>query len=385
MKVLLYSHSFAPDVGGVETFSMHLARGLAQHNSGEKVELTVVTKTPRGGYDDSALPFRMERRPGFVRLQKLIRESDVVHLAGPVLAPLLLCTLLRKAVVVEHHAYQVICPNGLLLKEPEKQACTGHYMRGEDWACLKCNAAVVGWGKSLRMLFATRPRRWLSKHAAANLCITQHVADRIKLPRSSVVYYGVEDHGTERIPDGIFQFAYVGRLVSEKGLSILVAAAGILEAERIKFQLLMIGDGPERVSLEQQVERLGLAAKVQFTGYLSGREMEDAVAKVSVVVMPSIWEETAGLSAIEQMMRGRPVVVSDIGGLAEVTGDGGLKFPVGDAKALAQCLKRLASDPGLRAELGDRARQRASSIFSMQRTVEDHFKILENARVKSAR
>lgn len=380
MKVLLYSHTFAPDVGGVETFSMHLARGLALHNGGEGVELTVVTKTPVRGFDDSALPFRVVRRPKFFELSELIRRSDVVHLAGPVLAPLLICAWRRKPTFVEHHAYQVICPNGLLLHEPDKKVCIGHFMRGENWACLKCNAAVVGWGASLKMLLGTWPRRWLSKRATANLCITQHVAARIKLPRSSVVYYGVEDQPVLSLPDGVFQIAYVGRLVSEKGLPILIDAAGILEAERVKFQLLMIGDGPERVSLEQQVERLGLTAKVQFTGYLQGREMEDALAKVSAVVMPSIWEETAGLSAIEQMMRGRPVVVSNIGGLAEVTDDGGLKFPVGDVKALAQCLTRLANDPALRAELGARARTRASTVFSLRRTVEEHFKILEDAR-----
>ncbi len=378
MKLLMYSHAFAPAVGGVETHAMHLARGLALLGR-EKVQLTVVTKTRGNGYDDSALPFRIVRRPGIVQLGKLIRWADVIHLAGPVLTPQILCSFLRKPTVVEHHGYQVVCPNGSLLKEPEKTVCPGHYMRGEYRTCLKCDASAVGWGASLKALLLTGPRRRLSKRATANICITQHVAERIQLPRTSIVYYGVPAQEISRDPEGIIQFAYLGRFVSEKGLPHLIEAAKILDEDGINFRLLMIGDGPERNELEQQVQRLGLSARIEFTGFLGGKELEEAVGRVSAVVMPSICEETAGLSAIEQMMRGRPVVVSDIGGLAEVTGDGGLKFPPGDAVALAKCLARLAEDSGLRAELGARARKRALTLFSMQRTVEDHLKVYENA------
>jgi glycosyltransferase involved in cell wall biosynthesis len=382
MKLLMYSHAFAPAVGGVETHVMHLARGLALLGR-EKVQLTVVTKSRGNGYDDSALPFRVVRRPGILQLAMLIRQSDLIHLAGPVLTPQLLCAFLRKPTVVEHHGYQVICPNGMLLKEPEKTVCPGHYMRGEYRTCLKCYASAVGWGASLKALLLTGPRRRMSKRATANICITQHVAERVQLPRTSIVYYGVPDRENSNDPAGLIQFAYVGRFVAEKGVPILVEAAGILQSEGINFDLLLIGDGPQRNAIEQQVERLGLGAKVQFTGFLEGKELDQAVAGVSAVVMPSICEETAGLSAIEQMMRGRPVVVSDIGGLAEVTGDGGLKFPPGDAKALAKCLARLAEDPGLRADLGGLARKRAATLFSMQRTVEDHLKVYENALGRS--
>ena len=56
--------------------------------------------------------------------------------------------------------------------------------------------------------------------------------------------------------------------------------------------------------------------------------------------MPSIWEETAGLAAIEQMLRGRLVIASDIGGLGEMVGDAAIKFPAGDAPTLADQMKK---------------------------------------------
>lgn len=384
MKVLIYSHTFAPNVGGAETYVMLLARGLCDGSRTEKMCVTVATPTPANGFDDAALPFTVVRRAGIAGVAKLIRHADVVSLAGPVFAPLLFCKLFRKPVVVEHHNYPPICPNGSLLVMPDKTVCPGHFMRGEYRACLKCNASVVGWTVSLKKLLLTWPRRWLCRLASVNLCITQHVANRLQLPRSTVVYYGIPDAQIITTPNGRAVFAYVGRFVSEKGLPLLIEAAQILDRDGVSFQLLMIGDGPERAALEQQAEAFGLRDKIQFTGFLRGKDLDAAVENVSAVIMPSICEETAGLSAMEQMMRGRPVIVSDIGGLAEVTGDGGLKFSPGDAGELAQCMQLLVEDPRFLAELGGRAKERASKLFTQNRMVEEHLNIFRSVLTGAA-
>lgn len=70
-----------------------------------------------------------------------------------------------------------------------------------------------------------------------------------------------------------------------------------------------------------------------------------ALQDVTVVVMPSTWDEPASLAAIEQMMHGRLVIVADIGGLAEVLGDTGLNFPPGNTISLANCLRRVIENP----------------------------------------
>jgi len=135
VKLLLYSHYFAPSIGGVETIVMSLARGLAElraENGAQEFEITLVTQTPREDFDDSALPFPVIRQPGFWRLMRLVRGADAVHLAGPALAPLALGLLWRKPVVVEHHGFQVICPTGQLLIESRGEPCPGHFMAGEE-------------------------------------------------------------------------------------------------------------------------------------------------------------------------------------------------------------------------------------------------------------
>src|SRR5258705_7379673 len=109
VKLLLYSHFFAPNVGGVETSILSLARGLcnlrADHGAPE-FEVTLLTQTAAQFFDDSALPFAVVRKPTLLRLWRLMRNADVVHVAGPALLPLLLARAAHKPVVIEHHGYQ---------------------------------------------------------------------------------------------------------------------------------------------------------------------------------------------------------------------------------------------------------------------------------------
>lgn len=169
---------------------MLLAQGLAQRGQAEW-KVTVATPTPARGYDDTALPFRVVRQLGWGKLFCLLREADIVHLAGPCLLPMLWGLIQGKRVHVGHHGYLPICPNGLLVYEPEGTVCPGHFMAQRYGKCLRCNAAGEGWRRSAMKLLLTFPRRWLAKCAADNLCITAHVNDRLKLPRASVLRHGV--------------------------------------------------------------------------------------------------------------------------------------------------------------------------------------------------
>ena len=164
----------------------------------------------------------------------------------------------------------------------------------------------------------------------------------------------------------------MGRLVTEKGIPVLLEAAKKLRDEGLSFHLALIGDGAERDNLERMAERLGLQDRTTFTGYLSGREFEQALRALSVVVMPSQWEETAGLAVMEKMMRGGLVVVADIGGLSEVVGDAGLKFTPGDANSLYARLRQILEKPSIVATLGSAARARAMQYFSRDSMIHSH-------------
>jgi glycosyltransferase involved in cell wall biosynthesis len=353
---------------------MLLAEGLARLGHA----ITVATPTAAAGCDDGRFPFTVVRRPSFFKLWRMIGNADTLQLAGPSFLPLFLGLLRRTPVVIEHHGYQAICPNGLLLHQPDRRACPGHFMAGAYRNCLRCVAATEGWLASFCKLLLTFARRWMCSRVAMNAPITRHVLDRLRLPRSRVIYYGISDSPPDNQPlisisPGPLCFAYVGRLVGEKGLPLLVEAAGRLRARDYDFRLRFVGDGPERTHLENLAAERGLDAV--FTGFLGGDALQKATEDVAAVVMPSIWEETAGLAAMEHMMRGRPVIVSDIGGLGEVVDGAGLKFPVGDVDQLTACMQQILDRPEMINDMGHTARARALEMFRQDRMVEDHVRL----------
>ena len=293
MNLLIYSHAFAPQIGGIETYAMHLARGVAMRDGGKATRVTVVTQSLRKDFDDSALPFEIFRHPGMAQLRKLIHESDVVNLAGPAIFPLALALLARKSVVVEHHGYQASCPNGLLFYQPTKSACPNHYMRNEFSACLRCNASESGWFASMKMLVLMPLRRGLCRRASVNLCVANHVADRIDLPRTQVVYHGVPESLASTIAPvpkdlPLLSVGFLGRLVEEKGVPTLINAMHLLRAEKDRVSLTIIGDGPQRPQLEAMArEQNDFQRNISFTGSLQGETLGAALANIDVLVMPS--------------------------------------------------------------------------------------------------
>jgi glycosyltransferase involved in cell wall biosynthesis len=385
MKLLIYSHFFAPSIGGVENIVKKLAIGLAaRQNSSHASEfaITLVTETPAQDFDDSVWPFRIVRKPGVFALAKLIRECDLLHIAGPAFLPLFFARLLRKPVVVEHHGYQSICPNGSLLLQPAGDVCPGHFQAGNYATCLHCQNAEYPFSSSALSLILTGLRGRICT-TAINVAVTHHVADRLQpLLKARVIYHGIDDPGSVSTvpPDANTHpsrscFAYVGRFVSEKGIPVLLDAAKLLHDEGLAFDLLLIGDGPDRDRLQAQILRNGLASFARITGFLQAEPLNNLLEEVHAVVVPSLSEETAGLAAIEQMMRGRVVIASSIGGLVEVVADAGLLFPPRDVAALAACMRSVIENPELIVHLGSRARTRALDLFTANRMLDQHARL----------
>jgi glycogen synthase len=387
INVLLYCRDWLPVVGGAQTVSLTLATGLAEWSKShpsESFEVILATKTSANATYDSQFPFRVVRLPGTRELIRHIRSADVLHVAGPAFFPLLIAQVFRVPTVVEHHGYQSVCPNGLLLYAPDHTICPGHFMAGRYRKCLECNAKDLGWIGSFRKLVLTFPRRWLCKRVAANIAVSNHVAMRIALPHTHTIYHGIQDASgfvSDPAPSQGNQLTigYVGRLVGEKGLPLLLDAANQLEKEGMPFQLTFIGDGPQRSELESLACRLNLQDRVSFTGDLRGAAFAKALQSVQVVAMPSQCEETAGLAAMEQMMRGGVVVAADTGGLSEVVGEAGLKFPVNDLAALTACLRKVYGNPSLLNSLGSAARSRAIRYFDLEIMIQKHVEVYKAA------
>jgi len=383
MKILIYTEYFYPIPGGVQTVVSDLAYGLSEwqtkQGTSESFDVTVVTRTGERCPEDSTYPFKLVRRPSFWRLCQIIRGVDIVHIAGPALLPLAIAFLLRKPVAVEHHGFHAGCPNGLLFLEDEQAPCPGHFMARHYRRCLVCNRAAVGTFRSLYWLMMTPVRRWLSNRAGVNIMPTSWLGGVLALNRMTTIHHGVSNRACcQDHRPGISLFAFQGRLVSTKGAGLLIDAARILRQKGLTADLKFIGDGPELPVLKSRGAELG--GHVEFTGHLASEDLDEIVCEAAAVVMPSLGGEVFGLVAAENMMRGKVLIVSDIGALHEVVGQAGLTFPTNDAAALADRMRQVLEDSELSRSLGKAARERALRLFDLDTMIEAHVSVYRAPR-----
>ena len=142
---------------------------------------------------------------------------------------------------------------------------------------------------------------------------------------------------TEKTPNEPFTIGFVSRLSPGKGWETLLQACAQLK----DYQLILVGDGPERPAMEDMLRRLNISARLH--PLLPQQQLQDVYSRLDAFVFPTQLQESLGLVAIEAMACGAPVIASDYAAPADYVVDGvnGYKFPVGDAEALAQRLQTL--------------------------------------------
>ncbi len=390
MKLLVYSHYFAPSVGGVETVVRSLADGLSELRTPDgkrEFDLTLITQTPAGSFPDDVLNFTVVRQPSFLRSCQLIGESDAVHVAGPALVPMILGLLFQKPVVIEHHGFQAICPTGQLLQQPENIPCPGHFMAGHHNYCLRCSLEPRRLA-SFRLWLFTFFRRFLCEHVAVNITPTTWLAAQLQLPRAETISHGLAPSTPlVRLSEGqhVPVLTFLGRIVTTKGVRLLLYAAHLLKRQNRAFELSIVGDGPERFSMEEFASELELSGCVCFLGRVPQSQISETLSRTDVVVVPSLGGEVFGMVVAENMLRGLPVLASDLGAFAEVLGDAGRTFKTGDPADLAQRISEFLDDPVGARRLGAAGYQRALDFFGLGRMIEGHARIYRSLAAEKAR
>lgn len=146
------------------------------------------------------------------------------------------------------------------------------------------------------------------------------------------------------INPGKIIIAVIGRLAEMKGQDHALRAMKILVNKYRDVVLVLIGEGPKRIEYEALAEKLGLKNVVRFTGQRN--DIPKVLSAIDIVIMPSIYGEGIGFSAIEAIAAGKPVVAYDMDGIPEVALDNycGVVVPIGDIQGLADALFRLLND-----------------------------------------
>ena len=184
-------------------------------------------------------------------------------------------------------------------------------------------------------------------------------------------------------PDGP-ALLFVGRLVEKKGAQYAIEAMPAILREQPASRLIVVGEGPERASLERLSRELGLNGRVKFAGAVPHRELPPLFASADVFVGPSVVEangdtESFGVVFAEAMASGCPVVATRVGGVADVVVDGqtGLLVPERNAGAVADAVVRILSDPAKREQLAGNGVAWVRERFDQAKTGVQYAQLIE--------
>lgn len=183
----------------------------------------------------------------------------------------------------------------------------------------------------------------------------------------------------------------VKSMASKYGIDTLIEAFALLN-EKLKttqpslvgkLELRLVGGGPQLKEYQQVAARLGIAKKVSFVGRVPHQQVPNELAKLDVyVALSRLDSESFGVAIIEAGAARRPVIVSDAGGLPEVTIEGttGLVVPRENPQAAADAIEKLVLNPELRVNMGEAGRKHVAETYSWDVCVKTMVKVLETAK-----
>ena len=195
-------------------------------------------------------------------------------------------------------------------------------------------------------------------------------SDRQHWNRLKIVHCGVtpENYGrTDRASYGK-RIIFVGRLDAVKGVPLLIDAFAALRARHPEARLTIVGDGPDRASLEVQARASGVAETASFLGYRDQTQIADLLEGADMLVLPS-FAEGVPVVLMEAMASRLPVIASQVAGVPELVENGisGFVIPAGDLDTLTDRIDQLLSDPGLCREMGLAGRAKVEAEFDLDR------------------
>jgi glycosyltransferase involved in cell wall biosynthesis len=198
-----------------------------------------------------------------------------------------------------------------------------------------------------------------------------------------VIPYAVEMPSRPAVRDTA-TILYVGRLVERKGVAYLIDAAALVPGVRV----VVIGDGPERDALVSRAKDQGVADRVEFRGWVTVAQLDQAYATATVFALPAIVDqrgdtEGLGMVLMEAMSYRVPVITTALGGITDIVDDGntGMIVPPNDAPALAGALRRLIEDRAFAERLGADGQRAVEQRFSWSRIIDQFAAIYEGLRV----
>jgi glycosyltransferase involved in cell wall biosynthesis len=382
MSRILFCHNYYKQAGG-EDVSNDDEIALLRSRGHD-----VSTYTLHNDFIDQMGSFAVARKTiwnhkAFRELRKLIRHErpEIMHCTNlfPLISPAAYFAARAEGVAVVQalRNFRLLCPNTFFLRDGRVcEDCLGKSLpwRAVAHGCYRNNRAASA--VVTAMLGVHNGLKTWTRSIDRFLCPSQFA-------RQKFVEAGYPEDRLHVIPNfvdidtgpgsGQGNYAvYVGRLSHEKDLRTLLAAWSQLDNS---LKLKVIGDGP----LADLVLKAEKESNVEWLGHRSKEEVLSAIGDATFLVMPSIWYETFGRVIVEAYSKGTPVIVSNLGAMAELVTDGhtGLRFDPGNPTDLISKVRDLLSDPNRLS--GMRSAARYEMLINMYQAARDHYGQLSHA------
>lgn len=225
-------------------------------------------------------------------------------------------------------------------------------------------ASPLGFSERLRRNRSLRSARGFI--GINRLALDLLLRDRPSVPHAVIPLHGVSVpvQGRPRIARGSFDIGFIGRLVPERGVDLLIRATARLRGD---WSLTVVGTGPAQQELEALAEKVGIGSRVRWLGGMPRHWLESVWPTLDCVVLPARttqrWVEPVGQALLDAMAQGLPVVGTESGVLPEIIGDSGIVVAEDDPDVLGLALERLQTMPDEQARLGAAGRRRVMAEY----------------------
>lgn len=399
MKVAIADSWFHwPPVGG----AIRSVKEIADRLSKKGVDVTIIAP-PYGikGLENSAFALKELKIRGlsgktfYSAVKESINEIDpdvVFVTSGNLMKPYMIEASSGYPTLVRLYAYELRCPASYGLLYRDGHICEYSFLH-QPLRCMTCSEDIrrVYYNTGLvdrpeffaSYKFAYPFYHWLVKRTVGNITMAvatsrymkQQFAGIIPLDRIRILPDGVDSdffspRPKEARTDGVKVISLPGRTFDPiKGLDVLLKALLLLWKKRQDFRLVVTG------SKRQDIASLPFLAS---DSWLDDKDIPGMYSNSDIVVVPSIWGEPFGLTALEAMSCEIPVIASKVGGLQETISDGvnGLLFEPGNHNELAERLDFLLDDDDLRIRMGRIGREFVVKNYSWGKIIEEYMKML---------
>lgn len=347
MRVAVVSGIWPPDVGGPASHAPALAAFLLAHGHGVTVVTTAASAPAPEAYPvrwvSRRLPPGARHAVAVAASARAARGSDVVYATSMIRRAASAAAAARRpfvAKLVADEAYERSRRMGLFAGTLDEF----QHVRGDARIRLLRASRTAALRRASHLFV---PSRYLREVALRWGLDPERVS---VLPNPAPPLPLLPDRAALRADLGLHgpALGFAGRLTAQKDLGVALAALQAVPG----VELVVLGDGPERGSLERGVEKLGLGGRVRFLGGGNRDDVLRLFRAVDASLLTSAWENFPH-TVVEALAVGTPVIATAVGGVPEVVEDGrnGLLVPAGDAAAVAEAIRCFFGDDALRARL----------------------------------